>query len=245
MPSARRANFSGVNHSLNVQSLHEAWGCRLSVGYPAGMALKRDPDVGQAHKSQRRPRPNRRDPSLVVELNERVWAKWVSGKNARVIAIEEDLTSRQVESILSKMKKVVEESMPTVDEFRTMIVEGTRQVLTRMTEVMEAPPAPAYSNGRPIIDERTGETALDYSARLNAADRVLRAHERLAKIVGVEAPTEANITVIAQAESLASVAAREALARLQQAANPLPITSSRDVEPVHITVEPQYVHDGD
>ncbi len=194
------------------------------------MALKRDPEIGQAHKSQRRPRANRRDPSLIVERDERVWAKWVSGKNSRVIAIEEDLTKRQIEAILSRMKKVVEESMPTVDEFRTMIVEGTRNVLVRMTEVMEAPPAPAYSNGRPIIDERTGETALDYSARLNAADRVLRAHERLAKIVGVEAPTEANITVIAQAESLASVAAREALARLQAAANPLPLTATRDVQ---------------
>lgn len=175
------------------------------------------------YRNLRKPRVTRKDKDEKRRRDLEIWKAWVGGKHPLTIAKTYDMTARHVEKVIADMKAEIAANEPTVADFRQMIVHGTLDVISEMTDRLHSRPAPAYSNGRPImvIDPVTGEEtqANDWGFQMMAADRILKAHERLAKITGVEAPTEHNVTVTVQAQQMAETAAREALARLTQAAS--------------------------
>jgi hypothetical protein len=77
--------------------------------------------------------------------------------------------------------------------------------------VAELPPA--YSNGRPIVDE-DGVIVRDAGPRMAALDRIVKVEDRLAKLLGLDAPVKADVTVNEQARQQAQDAAAQAVARL-------------------------------
>ena len=184
---------------------------------PEARALKRQ---GKAEKNER---------------NADIWQLWISGLTEWQIAQKIGLTRGATHRILTDIKQTMAESEPTVADFRQLVVYGTLDVIRHMTERMHAEPLPAYSNGKPILDS-DGEQTVDYSLQLGAADRLLKAHERLAKITGVEAPSEHAITVTLQAQSSAEIAAAEALARIE-AARAVGISPPAEIEATVVEVE--------
>jgi len=172
---------------------------------------------------EREPKRGRRSPEEKRQFELAVWQMWVGGKSTSAIADHFDMTQLTLYKTLRRLQAEAAENEPTLAEFRQMIVHGTLDVISTMTDRLHGKPAPAYSNGRRItdIDPVTGEETpvWDYSTQMAAADRILKAHERLAKITGVEAPTEHTVTVTVQAQEMAEAAAREALQRLSMAAN--------------------------
>lgn len=76
-------------------------------------------------------------------------------------------------------------------------------------DIMEMPLPPAYSNGRPMLDD-DGTMVRDVSARLAALDRVAKQQERLAKVLGLDAAVKAEVTI--DASRATAEAAADALA---------------------------------
>jgi hypothetical protein len=170
---------------------------------------------------EREPKRGRRSPEERRQFELAVWQMWVGGKSTIQIASHFDMNVLTLTNTLRRLKAEAAENEPTLAEFRQMIVHGTLDVISVMTDRLHSAPNRAYSNGKAItnIDENGVETpAWDYAMQMAAADRILKAHERLAKITGVEAPTEHAVTVTVQAQEMAEAAAREALARLSMAA---------------------------
>ena len=174
------------------------------------------------YKNLRKPRITRKDKDEKRRRDLDIWKMWVGGKHPLTIAKQYDMTARHVEQIISQVKAEIAANEPTVADFRQMIVHGTLDVISEMTDRLHSEPAPAFSNGKRMTklnDDGTESPVYDYGMQMMAADRILKAHERLARITGVEAPTEHNVTVTVQAQQMAESAAREALQRLQSAAN--------------------------
>jgi hypothetical protein len=59
----------------------------------------------------------------------------------------------------------------------------------------------AVSQGRVIIDPRTGEPMIDYGPVLAAIDRVLKIQERRAKYLGLDAPVKVEAITVDQIEA--------------------------------------------
>ncbi len=189
------------------------------LGYGLTMPREVEPN---GYKNLRKPRVTRKDKDEKRRRDLDIWKLWVGGKHPLTIAKTYDMTARHVEQIITTMKQEIAANEPTVADFRQMIVHGTLDVISEMTDRLHSEPAPAFSNGKRMTklnDDGTESPVYDYGMQMMAADRILKAHERLARITGVEAPTEHNVTVTVQAQQMAENAAREALARLTQAAN--------------------------
>jgi hypothetical protein len=82
-----------------------------------------------------------------------------------------------------------------------------------MAEIMDSPLPPAYSNGRPVLDAN-GNQVLDPGPRMAATDRLIKIHERQAKLLGLDAAQRVDVAVSAQARQAATDAAATAIAFL-------------------------------
>jgi len=118
-------------------------------------------------------------------------------------------------SNVGKAIKAWRDQLPDEDraQIRTAVLAGTMRVLRNAAELMEAQPIPAYSNGRPILDKE-GNICEDHSGRLAAMAMVLKVHERISRMVGLDAPTQIDLHVSVAAQEQAELAAKEALARV-------------------------------
>lgn len=192
------------------------------------MPTEREPEAYRRARNARK-----LDAAQRARRDEEIWRLYIAGRNERSIALEYDITVRNVSRIIAEHRKLVAEDAPSVEDFRTMIVEGTRDVIATMVDLMHKDPAPAYSNGRPVLDA-DGNQTMDYSMRMAAADRVLKAYERLGKVTGVEAPDVHQVTVQVQAQSDAEIAAQAALARLMAAANMPALPSVATTTPAYV-----------
>jgi hypothetical protein len=167
----------------------------------------------------------------------KLWRDYISGKTYVELAAKYGVSTNTIGKRIAKLKEDAALAELGQSDIRQIVVHGTFDVLSEMADIMHAPPAPAYSNGRPIIDPETGVAAKDYSAIIAAADRVMKAHERLARITGVEAPEQTAIGVSLQAQQIASSLAQEAMARLSAASQlPTPALTQTTAEQSPITI---------
>lgn len=122
----------------------------------------------------------------------RIWRAYVSGATQEAIAREHGITQGRVSRILSEIR----DSIPDAD--RAHLVQREADFLDQMRRVVldlvDRPPIPAYSNGKPILME-DGTVAEDHSGRIAAWDRALKAHERLSKLLGLEAAAKTDVTM--------------------------------------------------
>lgn len=131
--------------------------------------------------------------------NGAIWRAHTSGQTQEAIAAEYGITQGRVSQILSAVRA----SLPVED--RADLVRREVDLLDRLRrevlELWDAPPKPAYSNGRMMVDE-DGLPIPDHSARLAAVDRAVRLHERLSKLVGLDAAQKTEATVKVDPEDL-------------------------------------------
>lgn len=88
------------------------------------------------------------------------------------------------------------------------ILEEMRRPLLKL--VSEDPP-PAYSNGRPMVDEQ-GKAVPDWSVTVSAVRAVLATQDRLAKFMGLDQPAKTETLVHVEAATAAAKAEADAAA---------------------------------
>lgn len=157
---------------------------------------------------------SRSDGDRLAGRNGLIWRAYVQGATQEAIAAEHGLTQSMVSRILTEIRASIPE------EDRADLIRRETEFLDRMRclalDLVDRPPIPAYSNGRPIQME-DGTIAEDHSGRLAAWDRALKAHERLSKLLGLDAAAKVDATVRTAPEDIELVqrirawkAAREA-----------------------------------
>jgi hypothetical protein len=104
-------------------------------------------------------------------------------------------------------------------EIRKAVMSGVMHMLSQASELMDSEPVPAYSNGRPILMP-DGTPAEDHSGRIAAMNTALKVYDRIARMVGLDAPSQVDVHISAAAQEQAEVAAREALARVFSVVEP-------------------------
>ena len=156
----------------------------------------------------------------LARRNEDIWKRWAGGESQRSIADHYGVTQATIHNVIRDIRA----SMPAEDvaERRARLVSVVDEGIARMMEVVRADPVPLYSNGKPVTDPVTGEIARDWSGQANALRVALQASERLARLLGLDAPATVNVNVVAQAREAATTAASEAAARLAAAGRTVP-----------------------
>lgn len=143
--------------------------------------------------------------------NGSIYRAWVLGTTQEELARQHGINQQRVSAII----KNVQASIPEEDlaERRAKYLDSLDVLGQEMAAIMDAPPTQAYSNGRPMFDEQ-GQPIMDYSVRMAAADRILKIGERASKVLGLDAPVKADVTVSDQADRVAEAAAADAIARM-------------------------------
>lgn len=133
----------------------------------------------------------------------RDWAIWeasCSGKTHAEIAVEFKLSRPRISQIVERMKGNV--SVRARADVRADLAAELADMREAVAELarMDLPPKTVSSEAgiRYVRDPDTGAYVRDIGGRLSAIQTLLKVHERLAKMTGVDAPsetvTEAHIT---------------------------------------------------
>jgi hypothetical protein len=116
-----------------------------------------------------------------------------------------------VSQIISEARSAIPET--ELATAKTDHLDVMRTLAEVAATVMEAPLPPAYSNGRLMLDEN-GKPVLDAGPRLAALDRLIKINERVSKVLGLDAPVKADVTVAEAASRKTAEAAAAAMSRL-------------------------------
>jgi hypothetical protein len=135
--------------------------------------------------------------SRLAGRNGAIWRAHISGATQEAIAAEHGIHQTRVSQIIREIR----ETLPP--EERSHLVTRETEFLDHLRRIaldlVDRPPIPAYSNGKPILmppdPDGTQAVAEDHSGRLAAWDRALRAHERLSKLLGLDAAAKVDATV--------------------------------------------------
>lgn len=142
----------------------------------------------------------------------RIWRAYVAGATQEAIAAEHGIGQQRVSQILAEIRDTIPDT-----ERKHLVQRETEfleQLRSEALDLWHRPPIPAYSNGKLILME-DGTAAEDHSGRLAALDRAVKLHERLAKLLGLDAPAKADVSLVGQERDATSEAAAAALAYLQ------------------------------
>lgn len=137
-------------------------------------------------------------------LSERDWDMWVAyvkGTTQREIAAQYGLA----QSTVSERLKAAKESIPP--EERDLVVrrhlDEIASVSRELWKLIDAEPVPAYSNGRrmtmpneaaPDDPDIPGDQVWDHSGRITAMRELREWQKRQATLIGLDAPTQQEIT---------------------------------------------------
>lgn len=156
----------------------------------------------------------KRGPTRLDDRDHAIWEAYVSGATQIAIAADFQISRQRVSQIIVKVR----ETLPEAD--RAHLVQREAALLDRLRrealKLWDMPPIPAHSHGKIILME-DGTPAEDHSGRLAALDRAVKLHERLSKLLGLEAPAKADVSLVGQEREATSEAAAAALAYLQDA----------------------------
>lgn len=159
----------------------------------------------------------RHDDDRLADRNGAIWRAYVSGATQEAIAAEHGISRERISQILTKIRDTIP------DEDRTHLIRREADFLDQMRraalDLFDKRPIPAYSNGRPI-EMPDGTIAEDHSGRLAAFDRAVKVHERLTKLLGLDAPAKADVSLVGQERDATAEAAAAALAFLDGAEKP-------------------------
>lgn len=136
-----------------------------------------------------------------------IWRAFLLGKTQDTLAEEYSLSQQRISQIISACRAECVD--PELSTARKEHLEVMRMLQKTAVDIMEMPLPPAYSNGRPMLDD-DGTMVRDVSARLAALDRVAKQQERLAKVLGLDAAVKAEVTI--DASRATAEAAADALA---------------------------------
>lgn len=142
-----------------------------------------------------------------------MWGSYVKGFTQQQIADEHGVSQSHV----SERLKLVRAQIPAEEreQVRRRHLDGISALSRELWALVEAGPHPAYSNGRrmtmpneldPDNPDAPGDQVWDHSARMAAMDRIGKLMEREAKLLGLDAPTQQEIS--ATVDTAPSIVAR-------------------------------------
>lgn len=150
-------------------------------------------------------------PDRLIGRNGAIYRSYILGTTQEELAQEHGIDQTRVSQIIAEVRaSIPEEDLAAA---RSDHLDVLRRLAQVATEIMEAPLPPAYSNGRPIYDE-DGTLVRDAGPRMAALDRIVKITERASKVLGLDAPVKADVTVSEQADRKAEEAAADAIARV-------------------------------
>lgn len=136
-----------------------------------------------------------------------VWRLYVGGMVQEAIAARVGISQSSVSRILAAVREgIADDREHLVQRERDFLDQLRAQMLDAVAEPL--PPAVTQS-GKLILDEN-GDLIRDPSNRLAAVDRAVRLHERLGKLLGLDAATKVDLSVQQQAAQQAANAAADA-----------------------------------
>lgn len=144
--------------------------------------------------------------------NGSIWRDTLNGLTQEAIAAKYNISQQQVSTVL----RTIAASIP--EEERQHLIARERDFLdalrVRAMELVDAPPIPAYSQGRPILMADGETVAEDHSGRVAAMKLAIQLHEKVANLTGLNAPKQITTTVHVAAQAEAAQAAAEAVGYL-------------------------------
>lgn len=146
--------------------------------------------------------------------NGAIWRAYVTGKTQEAIAeelgIDQSTVSRAIAAVRASIpeadkQSLVQREIDFLDVLRARAIEISN---------LAAAPVTAGKDGNVVHDPETGAVVRDYSGQLAAMREARAAHERMTKLLGLDAPAKVDVTVTEQTQQAAQAAAADALARL-------------------------------
>lgn len=146
--------------------------------------------------------------------NGAVWRRFCDGASQYRIADEFGISQQRVSQIINVARSEID--TVTREEHFAAELEFLHDLKADMMQQVRAPLPPAFHSrtGTVMVDPRDGTIILDDSSRIAAVDRAIKLHERVSKLLGLDAPTKADLTVTDAAEEASRKRAAEAAARL-------------------------------
>lgn len=143
--------------------------------------------------------------------NGSIWRAYLLGTTQEELGERHGISQERVSAIIAAVRA----SIPETDlaKAKQEHLDVMRTLAQVAADIMESPLPPAYSNGRPIIDEN-GEYVRDAGPRMQALDRLVKINERVAKVLGLDAPIQADVRVSELENQASEEAARAAMIRM-------------------------------
>ncbi|MFB9924859.1 helix-turn-helix domain-containing protein [Amycolatopsis halotolerans] len=127
------------------------------------------------------------NPAKKAEQHARAWQLKLDGKTDREIAKIMGVSHTTVQNWRdADIKKFL---APAAAQYRQIQLEQIEGVIADCREVLRSD-APVVSMGKVALVD--GVPVIDQELKLKAYDRMLKAYERLAKLLGLDAPTKAE-----------------------------------------------------
>jgi hypothetical protein len=143
--------------------------------------------------------------------NGRIWEDYCAGWTQDHLAERYGLSQTRVSEIIAAVRAQLPPD--DVDAVRQRQVALLEELQRSAVELARAPLAPAYSNGRMMVDEN-GAPIRDVGARLSALKVATGITERVSKLLGTDAPAKVQHGLTDAAQEAAAKAAAEALSYL-------------------------------
>lgn len=149
-----------------------------------------------------------------------IWRAWVGGKSQEAIGLEYGITQGRVAQIIGAVRASIPPAQRS--ELVQREVEFLDYARTVFMDLVHAAPPPAFdTKGQALVDPRTGQHVLDMTGKVAALKAAVETQSRLSKLLGLDAPVRAEITVDALAQETAERLAADAQAYLNGDPEPL------------------------
>lgn len=143
-----------------------------------------------------------------------IWRAYVGGSTQEAIASRFGISQSRVSQIIAAVRASVQ---PEEKEHLVQReIDFLDQLRERMMAAVDAPLPPAFTQSGKILTTPGGHIVLDDSSRLAAVDRAVRLHERLSKLLGLDAAQKLDVTTTEAAQAQAAKRAAEAAAYLAE-----------------------------
>jgi transcriptional regulator with XRE-family HTH domain len=142
--------------------------------------------------------PQSQDANRLAARDQEMWIAYCQGKTQQQLADKYGISQTTV----SERLKALREAIPPEEkeQVRRRHLDVFADMVGELYPLVKADPVPAYSNGRrmtqPDPEDPDGEEVpvWDHSGRIAAMKEVRAILEREAKLTGVDAPSQAEIT---------------------------------------------------
>ncbi len=146
--------------------------------------------------------------------NGRIWRRYCQGHTQEAIAAEFNLDQSRISQIISEVRQ----SIPEFDRSKLVQreVDFLDQARQTFMELADQPLPPAFdTKGNALRDPATKQLVRDASGRVAALKAAMETGDRLAKLLGLNAPAKTELTLPHEAQEAAAALAAAALARLE------------------------------